>query len=108
MADTATHTSSRIRPDKADRILYHALVYLAATIHDDAETEDMLQLVRRAAPIAGNSNRTTALKRAADEIMIAAPTRRSRAGSVNWARAQILLGRVLCQDAKAQAVGALE
>jgi hypothetical protein len=106
MADTAT--ASRIRPDRADRVFYHAAVYLACTIHDDAETEDMLALARRCLPMLSNAPRLSLLRRAMEEIQIAAPQRRQREGAASWARAQILLSRALCSDAKAQAVGALE
>jgi hypothetical protein len=100
--------ANRLPPANADRVLIACAVGLAADIFGGDEADRMLDLLRRALPLATSATRIERLRVPCENLIAAAPLRNRADGSPAWCAAKLTLQRAVVKDALAQAIGGLE
>lgn len=98
----------RIRREDADALAIACMVCICASRFDDTERETALHLLRRALPMTSGSSRMAALQPHAQQVLDAAPMRRTRDGAVLWARAVLGLDMAMSRDALTRALALVE
>jgi hypothetical protein len=100
--------ANRLPPANADRVLIACAVGLAADVFAGVEADRLLDLLRRALPLATSATRIERLRVPCENLIAAAPLRNRADGSPAWCAAKLTLQRAVVKDALAQAIGGLE